>query len=107
MSVVDENGDPYGPGSWQPGAFNGFVMTVASGPAITSLSYDSGSMPITSYGFDSTTLSFNFAAQSGGVAVFNVGTGPAPVPLPASSLIFAPALAMLGLFGVRRRKART
>lgn len=107
MSVVDENGDPYGPGSWQPGAFNGFVMTVASGPAITSLSYDSGSMPITSYGFDSTTLSFNFAAQSGGVAVFNVGTGPAPVPLPASSLIFATALAMFGLFGVRRRKART
>lgn len=98
--VVDTGGI-----GWSGGSFNGFIMSILSGPIITSFGYDSGSMGVSGTSFTGTSVSLNFEGQDGGRAVFNIGTGPAQVPLPASALFLGPLLALLGFMGWRKRKA--
>lgn len=82
--------DTGGP-SWSDGAFNGFRLTVLSGPAISAASYLGGSMGVTSLTLDAGSLWVNFAGQSGGVAEFSLSAVPEPETY---------AMLLLGLAGV-------
>jgi hypothetical protein len=91
------------------GDFNGFVMSILSGPTVTSASYNAAlsTMSSTSLTFDASSISFNFAGnigQGGGTAVFDIGV--AAVPLPAALPLLAAGLGILGFAG-RRRKTKT
>lgn len=87
---------------WAGGSFNGFHLSVLSGPAITGASYIGGSMGVTSLTVDATGLWVNFAGQGGGEALFSISAVPEPETY---------ALMGLGLVGVaavvRRRRSVT
>lgn len=63
---------------WADASFNGFHLTVLSGPAISSASYAGGTMGVTGLTLDSGSLWVNFAGQSGGEALINVSAVPEP-----------------------------
>ena len=89
-----------------PGSFNGFVMSMLSGPLITSLTYNAGDSTrgVTGTSFTGTSMSFNFASQGSGTAVFDIGTGPSAVPIPAALPLLGGALGFVALAGRRRKK---
>lgn len=81
-----------GGSTWADGAFNGFRLTVLSGPAISAASYLGGSMGVTSLTVDAGSLWVNFAGVSpGGVAEFSLSAVPEPETY---------AMLLLGLAGV-------
>lgn len=87
--------------SWSPASFNGFHLTVLSGPAITAASYLGGSMNVTSLTVDPSGLWVNFAGQGTGDANFSITAVPEPETY---------ALMSLGLLGVAaavRRQRRS
>ena len=85
---------------WSPGAFNGFLLSVPSGPAIVGATYAGGTMGVTSLVVDSAGLWLNFDSQSGGIAYFDVSTN--AVPDAGSSLL----LLGMGLAGLRAWRKR-
>lgn len=89
-----------------PAAFNGFVLTVVSGPAIASASINPAStiVPV-SASVSGGRLFINFSgvgAAAGGTAIVDFTTAGVPVPAPAALALFGLGLAALGL----RRRAR-
>lgn len=99
--IVDSGG--FG---WSSGSFNGFVMSILSGPTITSLAYNLtlSTMGSTGISFTGTSMSFNFASQGSGTAVFDIGTGLSEVPIPAALPLLGSALGFMALAGRRKRK---
>ena len=89
------------------GSFNGFVMSILAGPSILSAAYNAGlsSLGVTSLSFDATSISFNFASQGSGTAVFDiVSGGVSAVPLPPAIALLVPGFGMMAMIGRRRRK---
>ena len=88
------------------GSFNGFVMSILSGPLITSLTYNAllSTLGSTGTSFTGTSMSFNFASQGNGTAVFDIGTGTSAVPVPAALPLLGSALGFMALAGRRKRK---
>ena len=93
-------------GGFASGSFNGFVMSILSGPLISSLTYNAllSTLGSTGTSFTGTSMSFNFASQGFGTAVFDIGTGTSAVPVPAALPLLGSALGLMALAGRRKRK---
>lgn len=85
--------------------FNGFLLSIISGPAIVSASYAGGTMDVTSLLVDTSGLWVNFEGNSsGGVAYIDYFTASSNVvPAPATLALFG--LGLAGLGWSRRKKA--
>jgi hypothetical protein len=85
---------------WSTGAFNGFLLSILSGPAITSATYGGGTMGVTDLEVDGGNLWVNFAGQSGGIALIDFETEQVPEPGTLGFLA-------VGLAGAALRRRRT
>jgi hypothetical protein len=86
--------------SFAPAAFNGFVLTVVSGPAITSASIDPAStiVPVDVF-ISGGALFINFQGveeEPFGTGIVNFSTDVVPTPVPAALALFGLGLAALG-----------
>ena len=90
------------PALWSNDDFNGFLLSVLSGPAITGASWRSGgTMAVTSLAVTSEGLWLNFAGQRGGIATFDLSTSTSSVPDAGSSLLLL-SMSLAGLKAWRR-----
>lgn len=95
--------------SFSPGAFNGFLMSILSGPTIAGVTFNAAASTLGVTGIDLTgggsIIGLNFASQGTGTAVFDVSFGSiSAVPVPATIALLVPGLGMMAMVGRRRRK---
>ncbi len=85
---------------WDYSLFNGFLLTILSGPSILSASYTGGTMAVTGLQLDSGNLWLDFSGQTGGIAYFSLETRAVPEP----STIALIGLGLVGLGFINRRR---
>jgi hypothetical protein len=90
-------------GTWDASSFNGFRLSVLSGPEFASASYGGGTMDVFWMHVADGDLWLNFAGESAGTAYINFTTQDASnVPDPGSSLL----MLCIGLVGLRAWRKR-